>query len=71
MFSLISFFIGILSAMLVVSVFNPPIRKIAELPSPAYKKVYSTPTGCVIIHSSEIGCTDESVSLNLLASKDK
>ena len=71
MFSLLSFFVGILTAMLLVSVFNPPLRKVPVVPSPSYAKTYSTPTGCVVIHSTEVPCTSESVSLNLLASKDK
>jgi hypothetical protein len=57
--------------MLVVAVFEPPIRKDMQLPTPNDASVFKTENGCVKFKSEEVACTAEATSLNFIASQHK
>lgn len=71
MFSTTWIFIGCLVGMLVVAVFEPPIRKDLQLPTPNTKNTFKTQTGCVKFRTEEIPCSSEATSLNFIASQNK
>jgi hypothetical protein len=59
---------GVIVGMLIAAVMSPPPRKEVTVPQPHDPSVYHTDTGCVRLRSSEVACTDETDSFNLLAS---
>uniref|UniRef100_A0A6C0AJL0 Uncharacterized protein n=1 Tax=viral metagenome TaxID=1070528 RepID=A0A6C0AJL0_9ZZZZ len=61
--------IGILTGLVIGCVFVPPTRKSIGVPSPGSKEVFHTDTGCVRFDSTEVPCTAEPDSMNLLASQ--
>ncbi len=63
-------FIGSLFGLLVISVFSST-KSVREIPSPDESKVYQTDTGCVKFKTTNVHCTSDVVSLNLLASQHK
>ena len=71
MFSLEWVFIGIVTGLLMVSVFIPPSRKEPRVPTPNTKQVYKTSSGCVKFKTHEVPCSQEAMSLNLVASQHK
>lgn len=71
MFSTTWIFIGLLVGMLVVAVFEPPVRKDLQLPTPDDDSVFKTESGCVKFKSEEVPCTPEATSLNFVASQHK
>lgn len=60
---------GVIVGLLIGTVMIPPTRKIKVLPQPHDPSTYHTETGCVRFVSEEVPCTEESMSLNLLAVK--
>jgi hypothetical protein len=71
MFSVAWAFIGSLVGILLVAVFKPPSRKNLQVPLPGLDKSLHTKSGCVKFKSQEVPCTNETTSLNLLASQHK
>jgi len=71
MFSLDWIFVGVLTGLLLVSVFAPPSRKDPRVPTPNTKDIYKTESGCVKFKTHEVPCSNEAASLNLVASKHK
>jgi hypothetical protein len=71
MFSIFWIFTGAIVGLLLVAVFAPPARKDVQVPTPYSKAVYRTPSGCVKFKTTKVACSDESTSLNLLASSHK
>ena len=64
--------IGIISGLLIASVLKPPKRMVPSVPDPKdSSKVYHTATGCVRVSATEVPCTAEPESFNLLASLRK
>jgi|694.fasta_scaffold140619_6 hypothetical protein len=64
-------FAGILVGLLIVSVFHPPVRDNKGVPLPGNTNRFYTGTGCVKFKSKEVPCTDNTTSLNLVASQHK
>jgi hypothetical protein len=62
--------VGIVTGMLLSTVFIPPTRKTKTVPSPHDNSVYHTDTGCVRFTAVEVPCVAEPDSLNLLASNN-
>lgn len=60
-------FLGVVSGLVVVSVFRPPARKQMNLPVPNTREIYETPHGCVTFKTSEVPCVDSASSLNFIA----
>ena len=60
---------GLLTGFVIGAVFNPPTRKSVGVPKPGVPEVFHTDTGCVRFESTEVPCTAEPDSLNLLASQ--
>jgi len=71
MFSISWIFIGLLVGMLIVAVFEPPMRKDMHLPTPEDTSVMHTTSGCVKFKSTEVPCTSDATSLNFVASQHK
>ena len=61
--------VGFLTGLILGAVFVPPTRKSVGVPSPGGKEVFQTETGCVRFEATEVPCTAEPDSLNLLASQ--
>jgi hypothetical protein len=61
--------IGVLTGLIIGSVFVPPTRTTKGLPKPGSSEVFHTDTGCVRFESTEVPCTAEPDSLNLLAAQ--
>jgi len=61
--------IGILTGLVIGCVFVPPTRKSAGVPTPGSNEIFHTDTGCVRFESTEVPCTAEPDSMNLLASQ--
>jgi len=66
MLSLPWIFAGAVTGLIIVSVFNPPHRQIPTVPTPSDLGVFHTKTGCINIQASEVGCSPDAVSLNIL-----
>jgi hypothetical protein len=64
-------FIGFLLGMLIVAVFQPPLRKQLRLPTPNSKEVLHTGVGCVKFKTTEVECTPAASSLNFIATLNK
>lgn len=62
---------GVILGMLISTILIPPTRKQAMLPQPHDPSVYTTDTGCVRFEATEVPCTEEPESLNLIASLTK
>ena len=61
---------GAIAGMLIATVIAPPTRREKQLPSPNDDtKRFHTDVGCVRFQATEVPCSDEPDSLNLLASK--
>ena len=60
---------GLISGLLISTVTVPPTRKKITIPQPNDSSVYHTDTGCVRFEATEVPCTQEPDSLNLLAAK--
>jgi len=60
---------GVIVGLLIGTVMIPPTRKIKVLPQPMDNSTYHVETGCVRFVAEEVPCTQDSDSLNLLASK--
>jgi hypothetical protein len=63
---LVFFIAGILSGFFVVSVFKPPKRQVATVPTPGDSESYYTKSGCVRIKAEPVACSGSAVSLNVL-----
>jgi hypothetical protein len=62
--------VGLVTGLLISTVFIPPTRKTKSVPSPNDNSVYHTDTGCVRFTAVEVPCVAEPDSLNLLASNN-
>lgn len=62
---------GLILGLLISAVSVPPQRKVKALPQPNDNSIYHTDTGCVRFNATEVPCTQEPDSLNLLASLSK
>ena len=63
---------GVTVGLLMSSVVIPPRRTVSRVPDPMDGKlVYHTDTGCVRVEATEVPCTSETDSFNLLASLKK
>ena len=61
---------GLIFGLVVATVLIPPTRKVPSVPDPKDPSiVYRTETGCVRRVSTEVPCTAEPDSFNLLAFK--
>ena len=61
---------GLIFGLVVATVLIPPTRKVPSVPDPKDPSiVYRTETGCVRLVSTEVPCTAEPDSFNLLAFK--
>jgi hypothetical protein len=58
-------FAGAILGLFMVSIFKPQIHKETELPLPGIN-VFHTPSGCVKIHSEEVSCSTQAISLNVI-----
>jgi hypothetical protein len=56
-------FMGVFVGLLIVSVFRPPPRKMAALPTPDDDEPFSTNVGCVRFKAEETECTPVATSL--------
>ena len=63
--------IGVITGLLLVSVFTPPNRNVPTLPTPDNDEVFKTPHGCVRFKSEEVECMPSASSLNFVASQHK
>jgi len=68
MISLLWLFAGILVGLLMVSVFVPPVREVQDVPTPDKSNVFFTKSGCVKFKTKEVPCSEDSKSLNFIAS---
>uniref|UniRef100_A0A6C0B2Q7 Uncharacterized protein n=1 Tax=viral metagenome TaxID=1070528 RepID=A0A6C0B2Q7_9ZZZZ len=59
-------FAGVLTGFFVVSIFKPPKRQIATIPTPGDSGSYTTKSGCVRIKAEPVPCSSSAVSLNVL-----
>jgi len=59
---------GMLTGLLIVSVFLPPIHDDKGIPLPNNPNRFYTGTGCVKFTSKEVPCTNKATSLNFIAS---
>jgi hypothetical protein len=64
-------FLGLLVGLVISAVAAPPTRKVPRVPEPNDPSVYRTDTGCIRVQASEVPCTAETDSLNLLATQHK
>jgi hypothetical protein len=63
---------GVTFGLLLSTVVIPPRRTVSKVPDPMDGKiVYHTDTGCVHVEATEVPCTSETDSFNLLASLKK
>ena len=60
---------GVLTGLVIGTVFVPPTRKTPAVPRPGDPEVFHTDTGCVRFEATEVPCTAEPDSLNLLAAQ--
>ena len=68
MISLLWVFVGVITGLLMVSVFIPPVREVQDVPTPDKSNVFFTKTGCVKFKPKEVACSSDSKSLNFIAS---
>lgn len=63
---------GAVFGLLLSSIVIPPRRTVSRVPDPLDgKTLYRTDTGCVRVEATEVPCTAETDSFNLLASLKK
>jgi len=63
---------GAVFGLLLSSIIIPPRRTVSKVPDPLDNNpLYHTDTGCVRIQATEVPCTAETDSFNLLASLKK
>lgn len=60
---------GVVFGLLLSTIAIPPRRTVSKVPDPSDGKLlYRTDTGCVHVEATEIPCTSETDSFNILAS---
>ena len=59
-------FIGAISGLIIVSVFKPHVRDVPTVPTPSDIGLFYTKTGCINVQASEVECSNNAVSLNIL-----
>jgi hypothetical protein len=64
-------FAGVLTGLLVTSVFDPAPRKMPSVPTPHDDSVHQTGSGCVKFKTEEVSCDGNETSLNVIASQHK
>lgn len=64
-------FAGVLVGLVLSAIVSPPSRKVPQAPTPNDRNVYKLDTGCIHVKATEVPCTAETDSLNLLASEYK
>jgi hypothetical protein len=70
-FSLPYFFAGALVGVVISAVMSPPTRKTPHVPTPYDNTTYKLDTGCIRVKATEVPCTFETDSLNLLGLQHK
>ena len=66
------FVAGVTFGLLLSTIVIPPKRTVSKVPDPADgQMVYHTDTMCVRVEATEVPCTSETDSFNLLASLKK
>lgn len=70
-FSLPYLFVGALVGVVISAVMAPPTRTVRHAPTPHDDTTYKLDTGCVRVQASEVPCTAETDSLNLLGLQHK
>jgi hypothetical protein len=66
------FVAGVTFGLLLSTIVIPPKRTVSKVPDPADGQlIYHTETGCVHVEATEVPCTSETDSFNLLASLKK
>jgi hypothetical protein len=70
-FSLPFLFGGALLGVILSAVMAPPTRKSKQVPTPNDPTTYKVDTGCVRVRASEVPCTADTDSLNLLGTQHK
>jgi len=69
MLSLPFLFMGVLTGLFIVCVFDPAKRMIQTVPTPQDTDVFHTKSGCVRIKADAVPCSKSAVSLNVLVGK--
>jgi hypothetical protein len=59
-------FAGCIVGLFMVSIFTPVTHAEQALPVPGVSKKFHTKTGCILVHSEEVSCSTEAISLNLI-----
>jgi hypothetical protein len=59
--------VGVIVGLLIGTVMIPPTRKVKVLPQPHDETTYHVDSGCIRFVSEEVPCTQDTDSLNLLA----
>lgn len=70
-FSLPYLFAGALVGVVLSAVMSPPTRKTPHVPTPYDDTTYKVDTGCIRAKATEVPCTSETDSLNLLGIQHK
>lgn len=64
-------FLGFLVGLVLSAIVAPPTRKQPRVPEPNDPTTYKMDTGCIRVQATEVPCTAETDSLNLLAAEHK
>jgi|688.fasta_scaffold00940_8 hypothetical protein len=64
-------FAGVLLGVVISSVMAPPTRKVRHTPTPHDDTTYKVETGCIRARATEVPCTANTDSLNLLGLQHK
>jgi hypothetical protein len=59
-------FMGAILGLFIVSIFTPVTHIESELPTPGAPKKFHLKSGCITVHSEEVSCSTEAISLNLI-----
>lgn len=59
-------FAGCILGLFMVSIFTPVTHAERQIPVPGLPQKFHTKTGCIIVHSEEVSCSTEAISLNLI-----
>lgn len=59
-------FAGCILGLFMVSIFTPVTHTQQGLPVPGVTKKFHTKTGCINVHSEEVSCSTEAISLNVI-----
>ena len=70
-FSLPYVFAGMLTGVVLSAVMAPPTRKVKHAPTPFDDTTYKLDTGCIRVRATEVPCTANTDSLNLLGLQHK